>query len=79
MYTGTVTGDRSRLKKSQAKLCKHCYKDYNIPMMGVEVEEFSPDMEEMIKTWESIEHDEEEWKVEEGVRRNGRRVSRRIS
>ena len=47
---------------------------------GVEEgESFNTDMTKMITMWDSMEKDEDEWKVEEGVRRGGRRVSRRIS
>ena len=33
----------------------------------------------MIRIWENLENDESEWRVEGGLRRGGRRVSRRIS
>ena len=33
----------------------------------------------MIKQWEQLEEDDSEWKVEEGVRRGGRKLSKRMS
>ena len=33
----------------------------------------------MIKQWEQLEKDDSEWKVEEGVRRGGRKLSKRMS
>ena len=47
---------------------------------GVEEgEKFNTDMGKLITMWDRMENDEEEWKVEEGVRRGGRRVSKRMS
>ena len=42
-------------------------------------EDFSTDIETLKLNWDILENDEKEWKVEEGRRRNGRRISRRIS
>ena len=46
--------------------------------MGGREERFC-DIGKMICRWEEMEGNDQEWKVEEGVRRRGRRVSRRIS
>jgi hypothetical protein len=37
------------------------------------------DIGQMIKQWEKLENDDGEWKVEEGVRRGGRKLSKRMS
>ena len=37
------------------------------------------DIGEMIKQWEQLEEDDSEWKVEEGVRRGGRKLRKRMS
>ena len=51
----------------------------NSPMIGGRGEAFDTDTAKMIRIWENLENDESEWKVEGGLRRGGRRVSRRIS
>ena len=51
--------------------------DVNVEV-GVRGETFS-DIGGMIARWEMMENSENEWKVEEGVRRGGRKLSRRIS
>ena len=51
--------------------------DVNLEV-GVGGEAFS-DMGEMIARWELMESSEYEWKVEGGMRRGGRKLSRRIS
>ena len=33
----------------------------------------------MVTRWERLEQDDSEWKVEEGIRRGGRKLSRRMS
>ena len=48
-------------------------------MTGVEDEEFTTDLNDLLKTWDIMEDDENEWRVEGGVRRGGRKVSRRMS
>ena len=45
---------------------------------GTEMERFR-DVGEMVKEWEEMEGDIQEWEVVGGVRRGGRRVSKRIS
>ena len=47
-------------------------------LVGGRVERFG-DIAKMINKWELIEEDDKEWKVEEGIRRGGRRISRRKS
>ena len=47
-------------------------------LVGGRVERFG-DIAKMIIQWEMLEDDDKEWKVEEGIRRGGRRLSRRIS
>ena len=36
------------------------------------------DVGTLIKEWEEMEHDQKEWEVVEGIRRGGRRVSKRM-
>ena len=43
------------------------------------VEERFRDVKTMVEEWDSIENDESEWLPVEGVRRGGRKLSRRIS
>ena len=50
-----------------------------LTLTDAEQEDFSTDMEELKHTWDLLEKDENEWKVEDGLRRNGRKLSRRIS
>ena len=52
--------------------------DIVVTATGLE-EEFATDTKSLIDEWNSMEEDENEWKVERGLRRGGRRVSRRIS
>ena len=47
-------------------------------LVGGRVERFG-DIAKMIDKWEMLEEDDKEWKVEEGIRRGGRRLSRRVS
>ena len=47
-------------------------------VVGGRVERFG-DIGKMIGQWEMLEEDDKEWKVEEGIRRGGRRLSRTIS
>ena len=47
-------------------------------MVDGKVERFS-DIGEMITQWERIEQDDDAWMVEEGLRRGGRKLSRRMS
>jgi hypothetical protein len=47
-------------------------------MVDGEEERFC-DIGQMIKQWEKVENDDSEWKVEEGVRRGGRKLSKRMS
>ena len=53
--------------------------DGDVSATRIDEEEFSTDTRKLIETWNKMEEDESEWKVEEGFRRGGRRVSRRIS
>ena len=48
-------------------------------MTGLEEEDFSTNIDDLIQTWDRMEEDVDEWKVEGGVRRGGRKVSRRMS
>ena len=50
-----------------------------LTLTDAEQEDFSTDMEKLKHTWDLLEKDENEWKVEDGLRRNGRKLSRRIS
>jgi hypothetical protein len=47
-------------------------------MTGLE-EDFSTNIDDIRQIWDRLENDEDEWKVEEGWRRGGRKVSRRMS
>lgn len=47
-------------------------------MTGLE-EDFSTNINDIRQIWDRLENDENEWKVEEGWRRGGRKVSRRMS
>ena len=47
-------------------------------VVGGRVEMFG-DIGKMVGQWEMLEEDDKEWKVEEGIRRGGRRLRRRIS
>ena len=47
-------------------------------MVGGKLERFR-DIGNMITTWDVLEQDDKEWMVEEGVRRGGRKISRRMS
>ena len=49
------------------------------PMMVHGSKEVFRDVGAMVKTWEEMEGDINEWRQEGGVRRGGRRISRRIS
>ena len=42
-------------------------------------EDFTTNIDDLKQVWDKMENDEEEWKVEEGWRRGGRKVSRRMS
>ena len=49
------------------------------PIMVHGSKEVFRDVGAMVKTWEEMEEDISEWRQEGGVRRGGRRISRRIS
>jgi hypothetical protein len=49
------------------------------PMMVHGSKEVFRDVGTMVRTWEEMEEDISEWRQEGGVRRGGRRISRRIS